>query len=116
MRCTRSRTGACRWEVPSSAVPARARAATCSGRTLEGPEPNLPSAGSSPRGISILGESPVTGRSDIVVQDLGGSGYLPDRAGGRAYIAGAGPDQAGGALLLQDVRRPAGGARAREHR
>ncbi len=45
-RPTSDRTGAWRCDVPSSVAPTAARAATCSGRTLLGPEPNRPSRGS----------------------------------------------------------------------
>ena len=44
-RCTRSLTGAWRWDVPITAAPAEASAASASGRTLDGPQPNRPSRG-----------------------------------------------------------------------
>ena len=47
---------------------------------------------------------------------LGHRATSDDRPRRRADVARAGPDQTAGALLLEDVRRPAGDARAREHR
>ncbi len=54
-RCTRSLTGFCRCEVPSTVVAMDARYSTCSGRTLLGPEPKRPSEGLSSFGIVIAG-------------------------------------------------------------
>ena len=46
-----ARTGACRCEVPMQRRAGAASAASCSGRTLEGPQPNRPSAGSRSAGM-----------------------------------------------------------------
>src|SRR3954451_6478582 len=54
-RCTRSLTGFCRCDVPSTVVAMDARYSTCSGRTLLGPEPKRPSEGFSSSGIVIAG-------------------------------------------------------------
>src|SRR6516162_4805945 len=112
IRCTSERTGACRWEVPRKAAPELASAASCSGRILDGPQPNLPSAGRRPSGMTISAIK----QSDFLVEDVGRAGDLRHRAALRAHVARARPDQAAGLLLLHDVRRPARGPRAREHR
>lgn len=52
-RATRFFTGFCRWEVPITFAPASARAASCSGRTFEGPQPKRPSAGLMSAGITM---------------------------------------------------------------
>src|SRR6185437_2415950 len=121
-RWTRARTGAWRCEVPSTAAPGPASAASCSGRIRDGPQPNRPSAGLIPAGMTSAsgvaradGAWPA-GASDILVQHLGRPVDVADRPGLRADVAGAGPDQPPGALLLQDVRGPAGRAGAGEHR
>src|SRR6516162_5418347 len=111
IRCTSERTGACRWEVPRKAAPELASAASCSGRTLDGPQPNLPSAGSRPSGMTISVIKP----SDFLVEDVGRSGDVRHRAALRTHVARAGPDQAAGLLLLHDVRCPARGPGAGEH-
>src|SRR5659263_493748 len=51
-RLTTARTGARRWDVPSRLVATAETAATWAGRTLLGPEPNRPSAGSRLGGIT----------------------------------------------------------------
>ncbi len=51
---TRSFTGAWRWLVPRIVPFAPAKAATCSGRTLDGPQPKRPSDGSRSPGIEML--------------------------------------------------------------
>ena len=53
-RRTRFLTGACRCEVPMTAAPSAARACSASGRTLDGPQPNRPSAGRSSAGMVML--------------------------------------------------------------
>lgn len=50
---TRFFTGGWRWEVPSRELPVAASALSASVRTLEGPEPNRPSAGLMSAGIWI---------------------------------------------------------------
>jgi hypothetical protein len=50
---TTERTGDWRWLVPSHDSPAEARAATASGRTLDGPHPNRPSAGRRSAGMRM---------------------------------------------------------------
>src|SRR4029077_8475703 len=91
--------------------PAAARAATCSGLTLVGPEPNRPSAGSRSAGMTIFWAA-----SDILIEDLFRAWHVPDRPRHWAHVVGTGPDQPPGPLLLQDVSSPACGARAGEHR
>ena len=54
-RPTRSFTGACRCEVPSTAAPGPASEASASGRTLDGPQPNRPSRGLRSSGSEIWG-------------------------------------------------------------
>src|SRR5690606_24504935 len=53
-RPTSDFTGFCRWEVPSSSALA-CRWASCSGRTLDGPQPKRPSAGRRCGGITMSG-------------------------------------------------------------
>src|ERR687886_1895447 len=55
IRRTRSFTGFCRCDVPSTVVAMEDRYSTCSGRTLLGPEPKRPSEGLRPAGIVIVG-------------------------------------------------------------
>src|ERR1700682_1220071 len=50
---TTERTRSCRCEVPIYVEPLATKASSASGRTLEGPQPNRPSAGSSALGIVI---------------------------------------------------------------
>src|SRR5450755_4511493 len=45
-----------------------------------------------------------------LVEHAVGAGYVAHRAGRRADVLGARPDQPASALLLQDVRGPPGGA------
>src|SRR5947207_8921326 len=49
-RPTTDRTAGWRWLVPRYDVPVAASAATASGRTFDGPQPNRPSDGSKPAG------------------------------------------------------------------
>ena len=53
-RKTSDRTGACRCEVPRYVAPDRASAAIWSARTLDGPLPNLPSAGLISGGMTTM--------------------------------------------------------------
>src|SRR5262249_42370043 len=55
IRPTSERTGACRCEVPISDAPVLASAASCSGRTFDGPHPNRPSAGLRSAGMLSCG-------------------------------------------------------------
>src|SRR6516225_8525036 len=121
IRRTTARTGACRCEVPISR--AAASTATCSGRTLVGPLPNLPSAGLSCSGMTMLvtrleylGPAGHLGRSNLPVEHFGGSWHVPDRAGTGARVSRGRADQPTGQLLLENVRRPARGPGAGEHR
>src|SRR6476469_6579232 len=50
-----NRTGAWRWLVPRYSPASAARAATASGRTLDGPHPNRPSDGLRSSGIAMSG-------------------------------------------------------------
>src|SRR5919199_4901687 len=59
IRRTRSFTGVCRCDVPSTVVAIEDRYATCSGRTLLGPEPKRPSEGLRSAGIVIVGAAVV---------------------------------------------------------
>src|SRR5262249_17799402 len=47
-----------RWDVPIRLAPAPASAASCSGRTLEGPQPKRPSAGLMSAGITMSATRP----------------------------------------------------------
>src|SRR5512132_1453112 len=113
---TRFFTGAWRCEVPSTVVAREARYSTCSGRTLDGPEPNRPSLGNSSAGrvsgaLSVTGFTFAGGRGqrggrrsvDAVVGPQSGT---PVRSVGReVHHADAheqGTDQAG---RLAEVRR-----------
>src|SRR5215472_8929542 len=121
IRRTTARTGACRCEVPSSR--AAASAISCSGRTLVGPLPNLPSAGLSWSGMTMLVTRPEylgpacrLGRSNLPVEHLGGAGHFPDRTGTGAGVSRGRADQPACQLLLEYVRRPARRPGAGEHR
>src|SRR4051794_29669494 len=120
-----------RCDVPRYDDPVAASAASCSGRTFDGPDPNRPSRGRSSAGITRsglltrrfyevsaaerVGARSAAGRSS----DLGDAVEAFDgvqAAVGRADVLRGRPDQAPGALLLEDVRAPPGDAGAGEHR
>src|SRR6185437_6370618 len=112
-RRTTSFTGGCLCEVPSWG--AAASAATCSARTFVGPLPNRPSFGLRFSGMTIT-EPDYSEWSRVPVDYLSRARHIPDRPRGGADVAGRRADQAAGQLLLHDVRRPARGPRAGEHR
>src|SRR6185437_4589823 len=112
---TTSFTGGCRCDVPSSG--AAASAATCSARTFVGPLPNRPSFGLRFSGMTMPVTQPDYSEwSRVPVDYFSRARHIPDRARGGADVAGRRADQAAGQLLLHDVRRPARGPRAGEHR
>src|SRR4029453_7615600 len=80
-------------------APSVARACSASGRTLDGPQPNRPSAGTSSAG-----------------RGMPTPGYPSVSGGWRGAAGGRGAQGAAGVLLLEDVRAPAGGAGTGEHR
>src|ERR671932_1805958 len=84
-RRTRSFTGFCRCDVPSTVVAMEARYSTCSARTLLGPEPKRPSEGLRSAGIVIVGAAVV----GVVVGVVAVVTWMPSVGGGGRRGRGA---------------------------
>src|SRR3954451_5783445 len=94
--------------------PVSASAASASGRTFDGPQPKRPSRGSNSAGI-VMGVCEVIWASHLVAgrnRPRFDVIRVPRRG---PDVSRRGPDQPAGALLLDDVGAPPGGAGAGEH-